>query len=286
MYGYFFERNYKGDLPYTDLALERRRANTELPGVEYKATKIDSVIHERVKISTKIGAESIGRPIGIYDTLSTERFDKLDKIEADRLIDILGEELSDLFDDSGVFPGRILVVGLGNPNLTPDALGPKCASKVKATMQIKEHDKMLFDSLSCAEIAVSTPNVAASSGLDAVVMITGLCDLICPDAVLAIDALATRDASRLGSTIQICNSGISPGSGLGNGRLALCSETVGVPVFAIGVPTVIDSRLLCPDCSMTAGEPMSVTPREINQIIDSASEIIGGGINRAFGIYY
>jgi spore protease len=154
-------------------------------------------------------------------------------------------------------------------------------------MHIKEFDRRLFEGLSCAEIAVCTPGVAATSGIDAAVMIKGLCDLILPDAVIVIDALAARSAERLGSTLQICNSGISPGSGLGNTRIAICPETVGVPVISVGLPTVIDSRLLCSDgCTTEAvGKEMFVAPKEINDIISSAADIIGGGINRAFGIY-
>ena len=125
--------------------------------------------------------------------------------------------------------------------------------------------------------------MAASSGLDAAVVIRGICDMIRPDAVIAIDALATRDAERLGSTVQICNTGISPGSGLGNPRLVIGRETVGVPVIAIGMPTVIDTRVLCQD--KIGSMPMFVSPKEINDIVSSAARIIGGGINRALGIY-
>ena len=285
MYGYFVERNYKGDYPYTDLAIERRRADTDVPGVEYFKEKRSVGCFERVKISTKIGAESIGKPLGIYDTIATDRIDMLDSDESERLSDELARELCQITEESGIFPGRLLIIGLGNRKLTPDSLGCESAEKIKATMHIKEFDRRLFSSLSCAEIAVCTPGVAAESGLDATVTVKGICDLILPDAVIAIDSLCTRDVVRLGSTIQICNSGVSPGSGLGNTRLSICPETVGVPVIAIGVPTVIDSRLLCGDADVTGGEAMFVSPKEINDIVSSAAVIIGNGINRAFGIY-
>ena len=150
-------------------------------------------------------------------------------------------------------------------------------------MHIKEWDHRSFIRLSCAEIAIVKPDVAASSGLDAAMVVKGVCDVIRPDAVIAIDAIATRSAERLGSTVQICNSGISPGSGLGNPRLAIGIETVGVPVIAIGVPTVIDSRMLCGEAKFSS-PPMFVSPKEINEIVECAAAIIGGGINRAFGI--
>jgi spore protease len=283
MYGYFVDRNYKGNLPYTDLAVERRRADTGLPGIEYRKTNTPLGSYERVKISTKNGADYIGKPLGIYDTLQADRLDRLDSDERMRLSDALADELNKMVEDSDIFPGRLLVAGLGNRRLTPDSLGCEAADRVIATMHLKEFDPMLFRRQSCAEIAVCTPGVAAESGLDAAVVVKGICDLIRPDAVIAIDAIATRDVARLGSTIQISNSGISPGSGLGNCRLALCPETVGVPVIAVGLPTVIDSRLLSGDDSDS--EPMFVSPKEINEIISASAEVIGGAINRAFGIY-
>lgn len=284
MYGYFTERSYTGDLPYTDLAAERRRADLEIPGVEYHKENCRVGYWERIRISSKKGAESIGRPMGMYDTLQMKRADMLDTDEIEDAKNEIASGICRMLDRSEIFPGRILICGLGNRYLTPDSIGEMTAREVKPTIHIKEHDQRLFQRLSCAEIAVIAPGVAATSGLDAAVIVRGVCDLIKPDAVIAIDALAARDARRLGSTVQICNTGISPGSGIGNPRLAIGIETVGVPVIAIGVPTVIDTRVLCRD-SECPTEPMFVSPKEINEIASFASRIIGGGINRALGIY-
>ncbi len=284
MYGYFSEGCYTGDMPYTDLALERHRADLNIPGVDYSKELRPSGSWERIKISTKRGAESIGRPIGLYHTFNTERFDTLSSDGIEDAKNEIASELCRMFEDSDIFPGRILVVGLGNRALTPDSLGCATADAVRPTMHIKEWDRRAFTRLGCAEIAVITPGVAADSGLDAAVSVKGICDLIRPDAVIVIDALASRSAKRLGSTVQICNSGISPGSGIGNPRLAIGIETVGVPVIAVGVPTVIDSRVLCGEKEFSS-PPMFVSPKEINEIVDSSAEIIGAGINRAFGIY-
>ena len=284
MYGYFTERNYNGDLPYTDLALERRRVDVEIPGVEYVKEKCRVGYWERIRISSRRGAESIGRPIGQYDTLGIRRADMLDSNELEKAKDEIAGGICRMLDQSEIFPGRILICGLGNPSLTPDAIGCEAAREIRPTMHIKEHEPKIYNRLNCAEIAVITPGVAATSGLDAAVIVRGVCDLIKPDAVIAIDALAARDVSRVGSTVQICNTGISPGSGIGNPRLAIGIETVGVPVIAIGVPTVIDTRVLCsnPDNSCP---PMFVSPKEINEIVSASAKIISGGINRALGIY-
>lgn len=284
MKGYFTERNYKGDMPYTDLALERHRADLSLPGVEYSKERTSVGGWERIKISTKSGAESIGRPIGLYDTLSMQRMDLLDGSEILDACDEVAAALGRIIEDSDVFPGRLLIAGLGNPNLTPDSIGCLCASAVKPTMHIKQLDRRVFEKLGCAEIAVVSPGVMATSGLDAAVTLKGVCDLIRPDAVIAIDSLCARSAERLGRTVQICNSGISPGSGIGNERLSIGVETLGVPVIAVGVPTVIDSRMLCAEGSVPC-EPMLVCPKEISEIAAAAAKIIGGAINRAFGIW-
>lgn len=284
MYGYFSERCYSGDMPYTDLAAERRRADIDIPGVDYVKEKVRVGYWEKIRISTKKGAESIGRPIGLYDTLQLGQIDRLDCDQIEDAKDEIAGGICRMLDMSEIFPGRIVICGLGNPYLTPDAIGHEAAREVKPTMHIKEHDARIFKELNCAEIAVVSPGVAATSGLDAAVIIRGVCDIIKPDAVIAIDALATRDTKRLGSTVQICNTGISPGSGLGNTQLAIGIETVGVPVIAIGVPTVIDTRVLCEKADFTS-PPMFVSPKEINDIVSSAGKIIGGGINRALGIY-
>lgn len=284
MKGYFTERNYKGDMPYTDLALERHRANISLSGVEYSKEKISIGDRERVKVSTKSGAESIGRPLGLYDTLTMKRMDLMDSNEILAATDEIAAELDRIFEDSDIFPGRLLIAGLGNPYLTPDSVGCKCAEAVKPTMHIKELNRRIFERLGCAEIAVTSPGVMATSGFDAAIPLKGICDLIRPDAVIAIDSLCAREAGRIGRTVQICNSGISPGSGIGNPRISIGVETLGVPVIAVGVPTVIDSRMLCQD-SASVCEPMFVSPKEINEIVSVAAAIVGGGINRAFGIY-
>lgn len=291
MYGYYTERNYKGDFPYTDLACERRRADVELKGVEYRREQSIGGSWERIKITSKEGADAIGRPMGIYDTLEVGRMDLMDTEAIADAADEVARELCYLFDVADIFPERILVAGLGNPTLTPDALGYESARVVKPTLHIRDFDQVLFENLNCAEIAVCTPGVAATSGLDAAVTIRGLCEAIGPDAVIVIDALASRSAERLGTTVQICNTGVSPGSGLGNPRSPISRDTVGVPVIAIGVPTIIDSRMFCYNPYMKESEntaamrPMFVSPKEINEIVSAAAQVIGGGINQAFGIF-
>ena len=292
MYEYFCHRDYSTDFPLTDLACERRRADVDLPGVEYKRETAAVGEWERIKITDSEGARSIGRPIGIYDTLNLPRFDLIDRESAEDAGEEMRREMCHVFDECNIIPERILVAGLGNRLLTPDSFGSAAAGLVRPTMHIKELDPAFFEGLGCSEICVITPGVASASGVDACTVIRGVCHEINPTAVIAIDALAARSSERLGTTVQISSTGIYPGSGLGNSRTALSLESLGVPVIGIGVPTVIDSRMLWYDRSRwqpgeksdEAHSPMFVSPKEINEIVNVAAEIVSYGINAAFGL--
>ena len=287
MHGYYTERETSDRYGYTDLACERRRADLNLKGVEYKKEVTAGGTWERIKITSLEGAAEIGRPMGIYDTYELPRMDMLDSEALSVAKDEIANELAYIFNKSDIFPGRMLIAGLGNAALTPDSVGVESAKRTKPTLHISEFDKPYFTSLSCSEIAVCTPGVNATSGIDASVTIKALCKELQPDAVIAVDALASRSVERLGSTVQICNTGICPGSGLGNARTRIDKESIGVPVISIGVPTVIDSRIFAPASIATLdGYPaMFVAPKEINEIVNAAAEIISGGINQAFGLY-
>ena len=291
IYGYFTDKDPLWDPPYTDLACERRRTDTSICGVEYKKISAPCGYWEMIKISSPEGALSIGRPEGVYDTLTLDRFDLMDIASIEEASDEVASELCRLCEIDDVLPERVLVVGLGNPELTPDSLGSLSAKRVKATKHIKDIDKRLFTVLECSEISVVTPGVRAFSGMDAHTAIHGICNAISPSLIITVDSLAARSSERLGSTIQICNTGVSPGSGIGNCSIPLTRETLGAPVISIGVPTIIDSRIFSSDCTNQSGEKigtsraMFVSPKEICEIVDVGAKIISDGINQAFGLY-
>lgn len=274
----------------SDLACERRRADISISGVEFKKEVFDGYAWERIRITTKEGADSIGRPIGTYDTLTLPRMDTMDDDAIDDSANEISKELCSIFDKLEVYPERLLVAGLGNSALTPDSIGPKTACRVNATMHIKRFDKRMFNALECSEIAVIAPGVMAESGMEAADMISGISDVIRPDAILAIDSLASSSPERLGTTIQISDTGIFPGSGIGNRRRPINEHLLGIPVIAIGVPTVIDSRVFLHGDGVTRAKKlenenfMFVSPQQIDGITKSASKIIATGINQAFGI--
>lgn len=285
MRSYYTERNERFAELYTDLAIERGRADTSIEGVEYKSLECDGGIWECVRIYSEAGAKSIGRPCGRYDTLNTGRMDLISEERIDNAIEAVTKKLCELFDRCVIIPDRLLVVGLGNRNLTPDSVGPKAAAEVRPTLQIKDFDEEMFFALECSEIAVITPGVSAESGLDSSEIIKGVINQISPDAVIAIDSIATRSVDRLGSTIQISDTGLFPGSGIGNSRAPINFENLGIPVIAIGVPTVIDSRVFGTSGSeRLSEEPMLVSPKEIDEITSIAARITGSAVNQAFGI--
>lgn len=273
---------------YTDLAMERRRADTECSGIEYRREYGRIGYWERIRVTNSEGEESIGRPIGIYDSLCIGRMDRLDEDEIEDCVEEVARTLCRMCDEESISPERILVVGLGNRKLTPDSLGGESTDKIKPTMQIKKEDEILFYSLECSEIAVLQCDVLSKSGIDAQDHIRAVCNRLSPDLVIAIDSLASRSPDRLGTTLQISSTGICPGSGIGSSRGKIDDTVLGVPVIAIGVPTVINSRMLVKTKDEVrapkADENLMVCPVAINEIIKGASRIIAGGINQAFGL--
>lgn len=279
---YFNYDRGNGDFFYSDLAIERRRADTDTPGIEYTRIPTSCGIWENVRIYSEDGARSIGRPCGHYDSLHTSRLDLLCDDEIEEAKNEIAKKLCQMLDRADSGSERLLIVGLGNRNLTPDSIGTKSAENVKPTLHIKTFDPKMFSALDCSEIAVITPGVTALSGMESVDIVRGVCKKLGPDAIIAIDAIATQSEERLGSTVQISSTGIFPGSGVGNSRIAMTESALGIPIISIGIPTVIDARVLC---GGTYGMgKMLVVPREIDEITTVGASIIGGAINQAFGI--
>ena len=268
----------------SDLAVERRRADTSAAGIEY--SKQPSLIGswERIRVLTEEGEDAIGRPRGRYDTLHIPSMGELDGVDLEDAAEEVSRELCSLCDANKISPYRILVVGLGNGELTPDAVGPRAAGRISPTLHLAKCDREAFEALGCSEIAVVTPNVKGKSGLCTADLIGGVCERICPSLVIAVDSLAARSPSRLGTTLQFSDTGIHPGSGVGSHEAAIDEDLTGAPVIAIGVPTVIDSRLLVEGEEGGATSNMLVCPKDIDTLVTNASKIISQGINQAFGL--
>ncbi len=265
----------------TDLALEQ--ATALAPEEAIPITKRGKAFRiSELHIADKAISSRLGRGIGRYITLECDRLHhNSDDLHAQA--EELAEEIRQLLPD-----GDILAVGLGNADITPDALGPAVAGKILATRhlrrELQENDPDLEYLRRLRPVSVLANGVLGQTGIEAAELAAALRDTVRPAAVIAIDALACSDLSRLGCTIQISDAGISPGSGVQNSRKALNSTTLGVPVIAIGVPTVVDMHTIVrhyADVHSDGLPNMMVTPRDIDQLIAHAARLIGYGINLA-----
>lgn len=270
--------------PRTDLALEKREilGKKEPEGVESSEFSEGGVSFTKIKIINKKGSEILGKSIGTYITAEIPQLMK-NPINDEETIEAIANQLRNLIPKNGA----VLVAGLGNTDITPDAVGPKSVSMVLATRHI---DKSLSEEIGLGElrsVAGFIPGVLGRTGLEAAESVKGIAASIEPSAVIVVDALAARRLSRLGTTVQISDTGIIPGSGVGNARKEITERSVGVPVISVGVPTVVDVGTLVNDLTGSKSElseenrNMIITPREIDIVIERASELIGMAINKA-----
>ncbi len=237
----------------TDLALEAKEsiaeAKSELHGVRVEEYEIeeDHIHVTRVLIETKNAAKSMGKPIGVYITIEAPEILEPDEDYHREISECISEELLSML------PGKeeglsILVVGLGNREVTADALGPRVLDNLMITRHImRTYGKAAYENQCVNEISSIEPGVMAKTGMETAEIVKGVVEETKPDVVVVIDALAARSTKRLNRTIQISNAGIQPGSGVGNHRNALTQESLGRPVIAIGVPTVVDAATIVVD---------------------------------------
>lgn len=276
----------------TDLALEATNIlKNENKGLKKHIKKVDDITITEIEIIDESIAKKIGKPIGTYITIELPKLtDDYQNIE--NKTRFISKEIKKLLPKKGL----ILVVGLGNSNITPDALGPKTIDSVLATRHITGEIAKSSGLDNLRPVAALAPGVLGQTGIEVSEIILSVAKNISPSSIIIIDALASKETKRLGRTIQISNTGISPGSGVGNSRPAIDKNTIGIPVISIGVPTVVDAITLVsniiPDFNedilnlirskvYPKGEPMMVTPREVDLLIERASKLIAMSINCA-----
>ncbi len=264
----------------SDLAVEHITAEKLPLGVHMskrgKAFEITEII-----IDSDDHKRSMGKGKGKYITLEGGSLSRFSDIYEDMALE-LSDEIRRLIPD-----GEIFVAGLGNRDITPDAIGPQAAEKILATRhlrsEIEDDDEAFLTSL--RPVSSLAGGVLGQTGIETAELIGALCREIKPAAVIAVDALACSDISRLGTTIQISDSGISPGSGVANARKELSAATLGIPVIAVGVPTVVDMHTIVrslADIDVDDDTPnMMVTPRDIDRLTERAAQLIAFGINLA-----
>lgn len=258
----------------TDLALERFASHAEnIDGVSLETDEHDGVKVTLVRILSDGAAEKLGKAKGNYYTLQAESFSDsapLDEVK----IHALREILESLLPKSG----SVLVAGIGNADMTSDALGPMTANAVFATRGISQsmRNQLGFsENLRCVS-SVST-GVLGKTGIESGEYIKCICDAVKPSCVVTVDALCAADISRLGNTVQISDTGISPGSGVGNARKRIDFSLLGVPVIAIGVPTVTSAKAFNPDGDAS----LVVTPKDVDMLVKNAAALVAFSLNMA-----
>ena len=260
----------------TDMASEAHRdykKGKALPGVSAKEETLNGFPLYSVEIKNKDGAQALRKPVGKYYTLEPERFFERGSDSFAPAAQAVAQLIKNCFD--GLTPSSVLVAALGNPDITPDALGPLTASHLIVTRHLKHSGDPIFSSFH--SLALCRTGVLGTSGIESALHIKTLCALLKPELVIAVDALAGSDPDRLCRTIQVNSAGVAPGSGVGNDREELSLDYLGVPVVGIGVPTVIDSELF----GSGSNTHMFVTPRNIDSLVRSAARLIGYGIDLA-----
>ena len=268
----------------TDIALERQELlpETNQKGIKVKKWDKEKAQVTEIEILNEYGANTLQKPVGKYITVEVPEFSHESELLDGRLT-ALTEAIKNLLPQN---LEKVLVAGLGNENITPDALGPLCARQIFSTRHIKGDVIKDLGLENLKSVSSISTGVLGQTGIETAEYISGIVRLIKPDGVIVIDALASRRLSRLGKTVQLTDTGISPGSGVGNYRKTIDSKTLGVPVVSIGVPTVVDGNTIVYDLTGKENtnintDNMMVTPREIDTIITRAAKLLSLSINCA-----
>ncbi|MBS5857349.1 MAG: GPR endopeptidase [Clostridia bacterium] len=305
----------------TDLASERRdiyqKANNvegQINGVESEQEEIDENLRvERVKITNEEGEKAIGKPVGSYVTVDIRGLKIAQEEELEKAATVVSRELGKIIDNHIDKQGEILVVGLGNIYVTPDSLGPKVINDIEVTRHIINYLPQYVEEGTRMVSAIS-PGVLGTTGIETVEILKGIVDNINPKLLIVIDALASRSIERISSTVQISDTGIVPGAGVGNTRSEISKNSLGIPVVAIGIPTVVETAVLVNDSLDLFIEKLQeeaksndylnrlkeednyeeikealipkeynliVTPKEIDELIENMTKIVATGINQS-----
>ena len=273
----------------TDLAFEASELwrsstqfSTKVKGVVQKERMRDGINVTVVEVTTPEGAQAIGKPQGRYVTLSLDGVQRRESDAFPRTVRAIAEELGAFLKP--LDSGPVLVAGLGNRFITPDALGPGTHRHILVTRHLVREMPEQFGYL--RPVASLAAEVLGNTGVESGEVVKAVCTSIRPACVIAVDALASRSMERLCRTVQISDAGIAPGSGVGNHRFALNRESLGVPVIAVGVPTVVDAATLAADLTgqdtrPEEGRTLMVTPRDIDKQVADLSRLLGFGISLA-----
>ena len=281
----------------TDLACESEATHDAgKDGTAYAESDVNGFRVAKLHVRNADGEAAAGKPCGRYVTVFTKLLCDESAERLDALAALIAAEIDALAKlHLGGTPRCVLVAGLGNREITADSIGPKTVDRLTVTRHIREHDEALFNSYFRVPLCAIAPGVLGQTGIETAELVGGVAKTARPDLILAVDALAARATERLGATVQISDSGIFPGSGIGNLRSEISMRTLGVPVIAIGVPTVVNSATLVYDALQSAGytevddrmervlhegESFFVSPRQSDRISESVADMLADAIDR------
>ncbi|MBD8959016.1 MAG: GPR endopeptidase [Clostridiales bacterium] len=281
----------------TDLACESEATHDAgKDGTAYAESDVNGFRVAKLHVRNADGEAAAGKPCGRYVTVFTKLLCDESAERLDALAALIAAEIDALAKlHLGGTPRCVLVAGLGNREITADSIGPKTVDRLTVTRHIREHDEALFNSYFRVPLCAIAPGVLGQTGIETAELVGGVAKTARPDLILAVDALAARATERLGATVQISDSGIFPGSGIGNRRSEISMRTLGVPVIAIGVPTVVNSATLVYDALQSAGytevddrmervlhegESFFVSPRQSDRISESVADMLADAIDR------
>lgn len=302
--------SYRTDLAVETKEMVARHVNRDIPGVNVETEEYDEVTVTRVDILSPEGAQMMGKVQGRYITLEAPGLRRKNTPLQDNVMKLLARELVAL----AALPPHttVLVVGLGNWNVTPDALGPRVTDEIVVTRHLQDYVSPELKG-GIRSVCALSPGVLGLTGIETAEIVAGVVSRLKPQLIICIDALAAASSNRVTTTIQISNTGIHPGSGVGNKRFGLTRESLGVPVIAIGVPTVVHATSIAQDTINTLMEhahfgryfksmrdlsatdrrqilrqvlpetigDLMVTPKEIDTLISDIASVVAGGINSA-----
>ena len=305
----------------TDLALERRdlynkahNVEKDIEGIETENEKIDeNIAISRVKITNDKGEEALGKPKGTYITIDFKNLKIATANEIENASKVVTKELKTLLEKHINVKDPILVVGLGNIYVTPDALGPKVINEVDITRHLIQYMPEVLDE-NTREVSAVSPGVLGTTGIETLEILKGIVDNVKPKLVIVIDALASRSIERISSSIQLADTGIVPGAGVGNSRKEISEKSLGIPVIGLGIPTVVEAATIAADSLTLLIKKVQeqaqsndflnqlqeedkytlikevltpeeynfiVTPKEIDELIEKMKDVVARGINFA-----
>lgn len=285
----------------TDMAVERRdlyrnanKLENEINGIECEEEKKEDITITRVKITNREGERALDRKMGNYITIDAKKIHNITEEKEEQIIKTFSTELKAIIEKHVKPNEEILIVGLGNLYSTPDSLGTKVVENVEITRHIKIYLPNAIDK-NTRSVSAITPGVLGTTGIETVEIVKGIVNNIKPKLVIAIDSLCSKNIDRINKSIQIADTGIIPGGGVGNRQEELSEDTLGIPVIGVGIPTVLDAATIVIDtlnvCDIEVQENeivdkmklnnfnFIVTPKEIDALIENMANIVSEGIN-------